>query len=137
MKTWVICSLALLSFATLDGAYASCADDWVACRQDARNSKKECLSGCDSGDRQCRSDCESTQKSEYQDCDAVKAECRGSESGRSGDSGSSGYRPPPPNRAEATFCATNYGSCPMVITVPMGSSCYCASPAGPIWGIAR
>lgn len=52
---------------------------------------------------------------------------------------------PPPSRSGggggggvvASFCMTNVGSCPMMVPIPSGSVCYCASPMGPIPGFAR
>jgi len=37
----------------------------------------------------------------------------------------------------AYACYTPYGACPLVFPVPAGSSCYCSSIYGPIWGVAR
>jgi len=34
----------------------------------------------------------------------------------------------------ATHCQTNFGACGMAVPIPIGSSCYCPSYAGPIWG---
>lgn len=37
----------------------------------------------------------------------------------------------------ARFCATRFGACQMGVAVPIGSSCYCPSAGGPIWGQAH
>lgn len=37
----------------------------------------------------------------------------------------------------AMICATPYGSCPMGVSLPVGSTCYCPSYAGPVWGVAQ
>jgi hypothetical protein len=49
--------------------------------------------------------------------------------------------PPPqmpmPMPQVARACQTQFGACPMMVPVPVGSSCYCATMAGPIPGVAR
>jgi Domain of unknown function (DUF4157) len=37
----------------------------------------------------------------------------------------------------AAFCITQLGVCPMGQMIPQGSSCYCPSFQGPIWGVAN
>ncbi|WP_019615107.1 hypothetical protein [Psychromonas ossibalaenae] len=37
----------------------------------------------------------------------------------------------------ATFCATNYGPCQLFNQISKGSQCFCQTPQGQIWGIAR
>jgi hypothetical protein len=37
----------------------------------------------------------------------------------------------------ATQCVTPPGSCPMVVPIPVGSSCYCVTASGPVPGTAR
>ena len=37
----------------------------------------------------------------------------------------------------ASFCSTFYGSCAMSVAIPKGSSCYCPSYFGPVWGQAN
>ncbi|MGY1520254.1 eCIS core domain-containing protein [Luteimonas sp. A482] len=39
--------------------------------------------------------------------------------------------------AAASLCATNLGVCGMGVAIPVGSSCYCPTFNGPIWGVAR
>jgi hypothetical protein len=43
----------------------------------------------------------------------------------------------PYQSSPASFCATNFGSCPMAVVIPRGSSCYCPTPYGPVGGVAR
>lgn len=43
--------------------------------------------------------------------------------------------PPPP--VVAAFCVTPRGACQMAVAIPRGSSCYCPSYWGPIWGSAQ
>jgi hypothetical protein len=42
-----------------------------------------------------------------------------------------------PQQRIATFCHTPYGPCQMQVAIPVGSSCYCQSYAGPLWGVAQ
>ena len=42
-----------------------------------------------------------------------------------------------PTQAIARICATPYGNCPMAEAIPQGSSCFCPSISGPVWGIGR
>lgn len=42
-----------------------------------------------------------------------------------------------PAMAVARFCSTRLVMCQMGMAVPVGSSCYCPSQFGPVWGIAR
>ena len=37
----------------------------------------------------------------------------------------------------ARGCYTALGACPMGVAVPVGASCYCPSPRGPIGGVAQ
>lgn len=127
----------VLAILAAHDASAGCSDDWVECRKSARDAKKECLSSCDRADRECRSDCDRTQNSDYKDCDDTKAECRSSESSQSETRKLPRYQVPPSSGASATFCATNYGTCFMSVPIPIGWSCICPTPAGPIAGIAR
>lgn len=46
------------------------------------------------------------------------------------------YRSPQP-QIVARFCVTNVGSCTMAVRIPVGSSCFCPTPYGPISGIAQ
>lgn len=49
-------------------------------------------------------------------------------------------RPTPRQRqpyAMSSMCATPVGSCPAVTAFPQGSSCYCATAWGPVWGRGR
>jgi hypothetical protein len=43
----------------------------------------------------------------------------------------------PPMPPVARVCATAAGVCPMAVAIPAGSSCYCPSAWGPVWGVAR
>lgn len=45
--------------------------------------------------------------------------------------------PPPPRTPMATFCATPWGSCPMMTRIPIGSYCECRMPNGIFPGQAR
>lgn len=57
---------------------------------------------------------------------------------------STGQQPMPPQPVQpnwpsvqpAAFCITPFGTCPMGLIIPRGSSCYCPSFQGPIWGTA-
>ena len=42
-----------------------------------------------------------------------------------------------PSTTIARICATPYGNCPMAEAIPQGSSCFCPSISGPVWGIGR
>lgn len=42
-----------------------------------------------------------------------------------------------PAIAIAKVCATPFGMCPMMVAIPQGSSCGCATPRGMVGGIAR
>lgn len=37
----------------------------------------------------------------------------------------------------ASACFTNLGACPMAVSIPGGSPCYCPTYAGLVWGVAR
>ena len=50
---------------------------------------------------------------------------------------STGASPNMPANMPARACYTNFGACPMGMPVPVGSPCYCPTPAGPIGGMAR
>jgi len=55
---------------------------------------------------------------------------------------SSFERSPYPNQNAipmASFCFTNYGSCPLNLSgpIPVGSQCFCTGPWGSAYGIAR
>lgn len=113
--------------------YAGCSDEWLSCRTEAREFRKECVSTCE--DSTCRRDCADTLKSDYADCDAGKSECLESTPSQSSSQLPS-YQAPQFN-SPASICATNFGPCPMRVPVPVGASCYCATPAGQIWGIAQ
>ena len=39
--------------------------------------------------------------------------------------------------ATASICDTRNGICPMMVPIPVGSSCFCSTRMGPIAGIAR
>lgn len=45
--------------------------------------------------------------------------------------------PVPPIPSIAQICATGFGSCQMMVGIPIGSQCYCQTYNGPIWGVAR
>jgi len=42
-----------------------------------------------------------------------------------------------PSSAPAAVCATPFGACGMAVPIPMGSSCYCQTWQGPIWGVGQ
>lgn len=42
----------------------------------------------------------------------------------------------PGSAAAQVFCTTNFGACPMASGMP-GGPCFCATPNGPIQGIAQ
>jgi hypothetical protein len=134
MKSY-ICIFLMLIITAVQCAYAECGDEWMNCRRDARSAKNDCISSCN-GDLACRQECTNSLNSDYRDCDHSKADCRRSDSSRSNNS-SSNYEVPRQGGSAATFCVTNYGSCGMNMSIPIGSSCICVTPAGPIAGIAR
>lgn len=37
----------------------------------------------------------------------------------------------------AAICYTSYGNCPMMVPIMQGSTCYCQSNFGPLWGTAQ
>ena len=39
--------------------------------------------------------------------------------------------------AVAQMCLTQLGNCWMGMPIPVGSSCYCPSGFGPVWGVAQ
>ena len=45
--------------------------------------------------------------------------------------------PPPALPRPASVCMTPFGSCPMMVALIPGSSCYCATPRGQFWGTAQ
>jgi hypothetical protein len=45
--------------------------------------------------------------------------------------------PPPVPPRPANVCVTPFGSCPMMVALMPGSSCYCATPRGQFWGTAQ
>ena len=45
--------------------------------------------------------------------------------------------PPPVLPRPASVCMTPFGSCPMMVALMPGSSCYCATPRGQFWGTAQ
>ena len=47
------------------------------------------------------------------------------------------FQPPPTPPQFARICATPYGVCQMGVAIPLGSSCYCMTPQGQIWGVGR
>lgn len=113
---------------TAQYGYATCSEEWVSCRKEAREFQRECKSSCE--DSGCRRDCDDDKISDYESCDEMKSECRSYEGEESI------YSQPQKNR-QASVCQTNFGSCPMMVSTPVGSSCYCMTPAGQIWGIAQ
>lgn len=133
MKLLIRVGLFLIALSTAQHSYASCSDEWLSCRKAARESLKDCKSSCDNSN--CRRDCEDTLKSDYDDCNTAKSECRSSEESEYSNS-QSRYREPQFNRP-ASICSTNFGPCPMMVRVPIGTSCYCMTPAGQVWGIAQ
>lgn len=114
--------------------YASCSSEWLSCRKAARQTQKECKSAC-ADSQQCETECENDMDIEYADCDTAKSECLNSEESQY-PSAQSPYHEPQ-RSIPASICATNFGSCPMVVPVTRGTSCYCMTPAGQIWGIAQ
>lgn len=45
-----------------------------------------------------------------------------------------------PPRPRASICFINpypYGQCPLGVSLSVGDSCYCPTPFGPLWGVAR
>lgn len=64
----------------------------------------------------------------------IAQECR-----RGGDSGlgDTDARQTPLAPQVATVCMTNVGTCMMAVAIQQGSSCYCPTPYGPVWGQAR
>ncbi len=56
---------------------------------------------------------------------------------RPGPSPGPGPGPMPPQPQIAQVCATQMGSCPMMVPVPVGSYCYCQTQMGGVPGIAR
>lgn len=42
-----------------------------------------------------------------------------------------------PDSTPARVCVTNYGACPMVVSMPRGMSCYCSTGMGSIAGITQ
>ena len=43
----------------------------------------------------------------------------------------------PYQRSIAQACITPFGTCPMAISIPVGSPCYCPTIQGPVWGQAQ
>ena len=127
-------AISILLLLTTQLSYASCSDDWLSCRSEARKTWSDCNRSCN--DSSCRHDCTESKSSDYRDCDTAKSECRATESSSSG-SGSNNYQTPQRSGSTASSCFTQFGSCSMRMAVPIGSSCYCATPGGPIWGVAQ
>lgn len=122
----------ILGISTIQHAYATCSDEWLDCRRAARSTKSACTSNC-GADAACRIDCTNNFNSEYQDCETSKRECKGTDEPKRGSS--SDYQAP--QQSIASACWTNYGSCPMFQPINVGSSCYCLTGAGQIWGVAK
>ena len=47
------------------------------------------------------------------------------------------YFAPPQSYGTATTCVTQAGSCELSQSGQLGGACYCQSPNGPIYGVAR
>lgn len=114
-------------------SYASCSSEYRYCRKDARADYKQCRSYCDSSDRNCSEECSLMKEDDYEYCEVEENECSGSrESYPSQNSNQRSLRNQP-----ASHCVTTYGNCRMAVPIPIGSSCYCPTPSGPIWGYGR
>ena len=67
----------------------------------------------------------------------VNGHCRNPDADDSGSSVPARPARPPQRSGTATMCVTNFGWCAMTQAIPVGWSCYCATVAGPIAGIAQ
>jgi hypothetical protein len=127
----------IIAISISNHAYSSCFIEDVVDLFDAEYSRNEIREECDGQVEE--SDCSLSKIIKYaRDGKGLSSILRRCEI-RDNDSNGS-YRRDQyevPTQVPARICATPYGNCPMAVPIPQGSSCYCPSSYGAVWGIGR